>query len=221
MLQYDASIITQLKEKQLLYKFKKDQLEKTLKEKEELEATIQDERNELQSLDKMLAACKLIIEQLTIGSKIKLEEFLTTALQQIFVDHKYEIQLVLKEDTKKPGLELTLVENGEGQEITDAVGGGVVSTLGLLLQIYYIEAYGLNKVLFIDEGLKEVSTGTMTQASENMQVEQINYLENILKFLKWLSNERLYTFVIVTHDNQVRAFADRIYEVSNGEVKLC
>ena len=111
---------------------------------------------------------------------------------------------------------MTLVEEGKKQEITESVGCGIISTLGILLQIYYIQVYDINKILFIDEGLKEVSTDQASFESENT-----NYLKNILGFLKWLASEKDYRFVIVTHDLQVREFADAVYEVKKGSVVKC
>jgi DNA repair exonuclease SbcCD ATPase subunit len=154
-------------------------------------------------------------EKITYQSKVSLENFLTYALQQIFTDRNYEIKFNLKEETKKPGLELMLVENGVEQEITDAVGGGILSTLGLLLQIYYIEKHELNKIMFIDEGLKELSS---TKLSES---EDKSYLENLLTFIKWLAKEKNYKFILVTHDQKVREFADKVYEVKKGVVAEC
>lgn len=185
--------------------YKKDKKKK----KEKLSRVEEDESR----LDNLVYTCKVILERITYANKVKLEKFLTDSIRSIFIDRDYKIELVLKEDTKKPGLELTLTEAGVQQEITDAVGGGIISTLGLLLQIYYIEAYGKKKVMFIDEGLKEVSTGLDNESSES-----VNYLDNLLKFLHWLANEKQYALVIVTHDNHVRKFADRIYEVKLGEV---
>ena len=196
--------------------YKKEILEKQTREKEELVTKRDKIKARLEAFDNLMYTCKLIIEKLTFNSKHKLEKFLTHAFQHIFTDRHYVIELALKEDTKKPGLELTLIENDKRQEITEAVGGGIISTLGLLLQIYYIEVYDLNKIMFIDEGLKEVSTGKSVSGQESP-----NYLENVLQFLKWLAKEKGYKFVIVTHDPQVRKFADKIYEVKNGKVEQC
>lgn len=209
------NVIEKVKAKKQLLEYKNQQLEETLNDKNRLIEELERIQNEKASIDNIVAACKIILEKLTYASKAKLERFLTSALQSIFTDRNYEIKLVFKEDTKKPGLELTLSEDGIDQEITDAVGGGIVSTLGLLLQIYYIEIYNLNKILFIDEGLKEVSTITTGLT------ESTNYLESLLQFLHWMSIEKNYAFVIITHDNSVRKFASRIYEVSKGDIRLC
>jgi hypothetical protein len=211
-----ADIIEEVKNKQRLHDYKVDQLHTIVRTKDLLNESLNATTATKDEVDNLIYTCKLILEKLTYGSKAKLENFLTYALKNIFVDRDYSIELVLKEDTKKPGLELTLLEAGISQEITDAVGGGIISTLGLLLQIYYIEIYNLNRIMFIDEGLKEVSTG-----SEDDIMKSTNYLENLLIFLGWLANEKKYKFIIVTHDQNVRKFANCVYEVKNGDVVLC
>lgn len=188
-------------------------LEKYKSNRKKEKASMKELASEESTLENLVYTCKIILEKITYANKVKLEDFLTEAVKSIFIDRDYKIELLLKEDTKKPGLELTLTESGVQQEITDAVGGGIISTLGLLLQIYYIEAYKLNKVMFIDEGLKEVSTGLNSESSES-----VNYLDNLLRFLQWLAKEKQYSLVIVTHDNSVRKFADKTYEVRLGEV---
>lgn len=207
------SIINAFKEKQALANYKKETLAKYINDKEALENKKEELSDRLDAFDNLMFTCKLIIEKITFNSKHKLEKFLSYAFQNIFTDRHYAVELTLKEDTKKAGLEITLVEGDKRQEVTESVGGGIISTLGLLLQIYYIEVYDLNKIMFIDEGLKEVSTGQMVNGHED-----VNYLKNILNFLKWLSEEKQYKFVIVTHDAQVKEFADKIYEVNKGSV---
>jgi|GEM_PF-2803698 len=209
-------IIDRLKDKQRLYSFNKEQVLNTHKEKTKMLADLSRLTDEKDSLDNLIYTCKLILEKITYANKESLEAFLTYAAKSIFTDRNYVIELVLRDDTKKPALELTLTENGIQQEITDSVGGGIISTIGLLLQIYYIEVFNLSKIMFIDEGLKEISTGL-----NNESTESINYLNNLLEFLQWLSKERQYAFVIVTHDNNVRKFASTVYEVTLGEVRKC
>jgi DNA repair exonuclease SbcCD ATPase subunit len=212
---YNA-LIEKIKSKKTLKEHSENFLEKYLKDKESLINERDSILKRKDQLDNLIFTCKLILEKITFDSKHKLEKFLSYAFKNIFTDRQYSIELALKEDTKKPGLELTLIEDGKKQEITESVGGGILSTLGLLLQIYYVEVYNLNKIMFIDEGLKEVSTDQTVYTHDN-----VNYLKNILGFLKWLSYEKQYRFVIVTHDSQVKEFADKIYEVKKGGVALC
>lgn len=185
----------------------------------ELQESIQTKLKELDTqtnlldlMDNRVYGCKLLVEKLVAVSKSNLEQFLTFALNKIFIDRNYEVKLEFKEASKRPALELVLVENDQPQEVTDAVGGGILSTLGLLLQIYYIEVYGLNKTMFIDEGLKEVSKGNVNDEDSE------DYLEHLLSFLKWLTEERGYKFVIVTHDTSVADHADTVYTIKDGNI---
>lgn len=205
-------LINKLREKQTEHRSTELHYKKVLKETKQIKALAKEEQKTIELLDNRLYGCKLLVEKLVSISKINLETFLTFAMQQIFTDRNYTIKLNFKEDSKRPGLDLILEENGIEQEITDSVGGGILSTLGLLIQIYYIEVYGLTKTLFIDEGLKEVSKAD--PANEDSK----DYLQDILKFLKFLAEERDYTFVIVTHDTSVIEFADKVYTVKNGTV---
>lgn len=188
----------------------------TLKQKDQEIKTsqeiIKEASNSIQELNNVLLACKLILEKITYMNKTKLEQFITYALQNIFTDRNYEIELDIKEDGKLPALNILLVEDGVKQDIRDAVGGGIITTLGFLFQIYYLEVYGKNKIMLIDEGLKEVSK--LDKDSE------VDYLANLLNFLKWLSEERKYKFVIITHDDFVKTIADKTYKVNKGEVFL-
>lgn len=215
----DTTVLNKIKDKQASYRYSLNKLEGLKASKKALTKSLDAMEAERDELENLIYACKLILEKLTYNSKDKLENFLTYALKRIFTDRNYEIKLVMREDTKRAGLELTLVEDGVEQEITDAVGGGILSTLGLLLQIYYIEIYNLNRIMFIDEGLKEISTGSLS--SVGYTEKPVSYLNNVLEFLQWLAEEKKYKFVIVTHDNNVRSFANRVYEVNKGEVKLC
>lgn len=166
----------------------------------------------IQGLNNVLLACKLILEKITYLNKTKLENFITYALQNIFTDRDYKIELDIKQDGKLPALTILLEENGIKQDIRDSVGGGIITTLGFLFQIYYLEVYGRDKTMFIDEGLKEVSK--LDKDSE------VDYLANLLNFLKWLSDERDYKFIIITHDDFVQTIADKTYRVNKGEVIL-
>ncbi len=210
-------IIDNISKKVSLYNYKVDELSKEEEKKKEFELDREEAKKRKEEYDNLNLACKLMLEKLTHKSKYKLETFLTYALQSIFTDRNYEIKLILKEDSKSSGLEISLVESNSEQEITDSVGGGIVSLIGLLLQIYYIEIYGLNKTMIIDEGLRQISTGKLSSKEGK---EPINYLENTVNFMSYLSKEKGYKFIIVTHDNFVRSIADRVYEVEKGKVNL-
>lgn len=197
-------IVKRLKEKVSEHNVLERELQKTEDLKIKYNKSIEEKVNLKKENQDVLDATKLILERLTYESKGRLENFLSNALSQIFPDRNYELKLILREDTVRPGLEITLIEDGIEQEITDAVGGGILSTLGLLMQVYYIENYGLNKVIFIDEGLAPVSDA---------------YLVNIMSFLKFISEGRQYKIVVVTHKELVTEYADFAYKVERGKIE--
>lgn len=207
----NLDFLQDIKEKQTLYKYLISEAET----KQSDYNTLLQETNELitvsDALKNILVAVKLILEKITFENKARLELFATNAMQQIFTDKDYSVELEIKEDTKRPAINILLVENGIKQDIKDSVGGGIITTLGLLFQIYYLEVYELNKIIFIDEGLKEVS-------KTNLNETTVDYLTNLLNFLKALSQERNYKVVVVTHDESVKQIANQVYVVRNGEV---
>jgi DNA repair exonuclease SbcCD ATPase subunit len=168
---------------------------------------------ERENHDNILYTIKLLFERVTDRSKARLENYLTHAMKSVFSDRDYSVKLNVRDDTKRPAIEIMLVEDGVEQEITDAVGGGITSVLGLLLQIYYIEAFNVNRILIIDEGLKEVSS-----SKRGSDTDSVSYLDNLLVFLKWLAHEKGYKIVVVTHDDKVSDYADKVYHIIRGEV---
>lgn len=210
----ENNLISAIKKKKTEYELGKQALEKIILEKEAVKKSILEKEDKSKSYSNIVSATKLILEKLTSETKGRLEAFVTYGLKQIFPDRNYELNLILKEDSKRPGLDIALVENGVVQEITDAVGGGILSTVGLLFQIYYMEIYGLNKIMFMDESLAAVSK------SDEADAESVNYLNNVLHFLNHLSKTRGYRFVIVTHENKVKDIADSVYYIKNGKVEL-
>lgn len=204
--------LNKIKDYKNTLKYKRDTVLETEKSKDKLNKNLKSLIAERTLKENLVYSCDLLLKKLVANSKSRLESFLTFAIKRIFTDRDYEIRLILKEETKRPGLDLVLVENGIEQPMAEAVGGGILSTVGLLLQIYYIEVYNLNRILFIDEGLKEISKAD--PENENSK----DYLEEVLAFLKWLGIERHYTFVVVTHDTDVITNADKLYRVVDGEV---
>ena len=97
-------IITKIKEKQQLYKFKTELLDSKLTQEAELKEKIKDLQLEAEKADNIMYACRLLLEKLIFNSKMNLESFLTFALKQIFTDRDYTIKLNQKRN-KAPRLE--------------------------------------------------------------------------------------------------------------------
>lgn len=137
-----------------------------------------------------------------------LESLLTNALQVIFYDHDYKVSLQITNKRNNKSAEFFLIENTPNGQIKssfkDGVGGGILAVVGTILQIYYINVFNLSPILFIDEGLSQVS---------------VQYIQPFVQFLKTLSEQYNYIFVLISHDSRYISLADRVYQVDNGTVQ--
>lgn len=213
MIDNASLIVSQLSRKKDEYEFNKQKLDELILEKEKLSNELQVSIDTQKKYQQVLDATKITLERLTFENKGRLENFVTYGLNQIFPDRHYVFKLLIKEDSKRPGIDILLVEDGIEQEITDAVGGGILSTIGLLMQIYYLEIYGKSKIMFMDESLSAISKNNEDDSAS------VSYLNNVIGFLSYLSKNRGYKFVIVTHENKVMDLADSIYSIKLGKVE--
>jgi hypothetical protein len=156
------------------------------------------------------ASIKILREIIDIMSKEfidSLVDLLTYALQTIFEDKDYSVKILLKESRNSKQADIILVsKTDEGiieSPIPDNCGGGVSCIIGLILQIFFIQYFKLNKVLIMDEALSQISK---------------EYISNTMNFLKTLSKERGYRFLLVCHDPRIIKYADYCYKMNMGKL---
>ena len=87
--------------------------------------------------------------------------------------------------------------------IPDNCGGGISCVIGLVLQIFFIQYFKLNKLLIMDEALSQISK---------------EYIPNTMTFLKTLSKERGFKFLMICHDNRIIKHADYCFKMSMGKL---
>lgn len=146
---------------------------------------------------------KLIDEESETFIK-NLQDLITFGLKAIFFDRDYRCSINIKETT---GAELRLIyTNDDGMEvdtvINDGIGGGVITVIGTLMQIYFINYYGVAKIMFVDEGFSQISS---------------QYIGRFFEFIKELSVREGLTMLIVTHDSRVMEYADSVYKIKSGK----
>jgi hypothetical protein len=157
------------------------------------------------------ASIKVLREIVDIMSKEFIEQLtdlLTYALQTIFYNKDYSVKILLRESRNSKQAEIILVSKQEDGEIIesyipDSCGGGIVSVLGLVLQVFFIQFYKLNKLLVIDEGLSQISA---------------EYLPGTMEFLKTLAHERGFKFLLVCHDPRIIKHADFMFRMEMGKL---
>ena len=209
---YTTSQYQNLRDRAIKLQSLKDSSYKTYKNSEH--KYVETAEKLMQAKEKTLiqeASIKVLREIIDIMSKEFIDsivDMLTYALQTIFYDRDYSIKIVLRELRNAKQADIILVEKKDDgsiieSPIPDNWGGGITAVLGLVLQIYFIQYFKLNKVLFIDEGLSQIST---------------SYIPTTMKFLKTLSEQRDFKFLMIAHDVRFIKYADIQYEMIQGKL---
>lgn len=135
----------------------------------------------------------------------RLNSVLDYGVKTIFDDCNYSVEIRVSDNSK---VSIHLVYDDEaGNKIEPDIqscGGGIRSVIGTLLQIQFINYYHVEKVLFVDEGFSQIS-------------EQ--YLPNFLGLLKELATMNGFKVLLITHDVRILPYADKRYNISNGQCK--
>lgn len=192
---YD-SLLAQAKENRALY-------EETLEKVKQTEQNISD-------LEASLQVTKALLDYASRDNVDKLTSLITTALQAIFQDRDYSVSSLVEDKRGNRTLELMFKERfSDGTEVEtplkDAIGGGVLAVIGLIINIFYLMKNHLSHVMILDEALAQVSK---------------EYLPNVLDFLKQLSEDEDFIFIFISHTEGIIEKADTIYEVNKGKVFL-
>lgn len=158
------------------------------------------------------ASIKVLREIIDIMSREfidQITDLLTYALQTIFYDMDYSIKILLKESRNSKQADIILLSKQEDgsiieSPIPDNCGGGITAVIGLVLQVFFISYFKLNKILIIDEGLSQISK---------------DYVGPTMKFLKTLSEQREFKFLLISHDAKIIKHADYMFEMVQGNLR--
>lgn len=149
---------------------------------------------------------KIIVESNGIFIE-RIEKLLNKALESIFYDEDYEIRIIV--DNKKLSFDLIDNKNLDNNntplrtDIDDACGGGVITVIGFILQLFMIQLLDLSKTIFIDEGFMALSSA---------------YRPNFYEFLNKFCEETNMKIMLVSHDELAKEYAVNIFEISHGRV---
>lgn len=135
-----------------------------------------------------------------------LQDVLNSGLKTIFDNRDYQANIVV-EDNKRASIHLVYDdENGNriSPDIKDC-GGGIRTVVGLLLQIFFLFHYNVEKILIIDEGLSQVSS---------------EYLPNLFGLVDALAKKNHLKVLLITHDSRMTEYASRQYIVDGNSAKL-
>ena len=172
---------------------------------EELKHLIKKEKNYEYAVDLM----KKIIEGMSKSQINHLENLINSALETIFFDRQYSVELVITELRNTNNLQIILNEVlDDGSVIKtklDDNGFGVKSVIGFILQVYFILYHHEYPILFLDEAFTQLSK---------------QYLPYLKSLISDLADKYGFIFVLITHDTDIMSLSDRTYLVNQGKVTL-
>ncbi|MGL4865259.1 MAG: hypothetical protein ACRC4T_19360 [Cetobacterium sp.] len=149
---------------------------------------------------------KIIVESNGIFIE-KIEKLLNKALTSIFFDEEYELKIIV--DNKKLSFELIDNKNMDDDnkplqiDVEDACGGGIITVIGFILQIFIIQLLDLSRIIFIDEGFMAISS---------------TYRPLFYEFLNKFCEETDTKIMLVSHDNLALEYAKNIFEIEHGKM---
>ena len=185
------------------------QHEQTKRDKEIASQELKDLISKEASYEKAVDLMKKIIEGMSQSQINHLKSLINSALETIFFDRKYFVELQITELRNTNNLKIVLNEiTDDGQLLKTDLndnGYGVKSIIGFVLQIYYILYYHQYPIMFMDEA--------MTQLSKQ-------YLPYFKSLINDLAEKYGFIFVLVTHDTDIMNLSDRTYFVDKGKVEL-
>lgn len=134
-------------------------------------------------------------------SIVQLKSLLNSALSTIFVDRKFEIDIVLN-DKRGKSLHLTALEDGKPVNLKTGMGMGVLTVISAVLQMYYLQCKN-SRILLLDEKYSAVSE---------------EYVDAFFEFLSKMCKELQFRIILITHDKRFLQYADKKYCFNQGVV---
>lgn len=202
------SNIDDMLQKAISHKAKLDSSRKDVKDNNIM---IKDKSKELDSLNELSRVTKYSCTYLDTlikeesGKFIKkLNAILDYGVKTIFFDCDYSIEIRVS-DNDKATIHLVYDDPETGVKLEPDIkncGGGVRTVISTLIQINYIFLYRLEPILFIDEGLSQLSS---------------QYIPNFMKLIEELSNKNGMRILLITHDDRFISYANKRYEIRKGE----
>ena len=172
---------------------------------DDLRNTIKKEKTYEEAVDLM----KKIVESMSTSQIEHLQNLINSALETIFFDRQYSVDLVVTELRNTNNLQILLSETNEDGTVVKTKladnGYGVKSIIGFILQVYFIIYHKEYPVLFLDEAF-----GTLSS----------QYVPYLKVLMDELAKKYGFIFVLITHDTRFMDVADKTYLVDKGKVTL-
>ena len=165
------------------------------------ETNIQVIKKEQQNLTVLLAYFNKIVDSRKKEVIDKIKSLVSFGLQSILEDPGISLDIKFRMQRGQKYYSFVLIKDGEEDDLTDGVGGGVLDLCCFLLHVVFLSVTSNTKFLVLDEPFSALSQ---------------EYRENIGEFLQQLNEKLGIQFLIISHNAETEYFADAIYEIARA-----
>lgn len=145
----------------------------------------------------------LMVSAKVLGQSVEtIDKLVTSGLRLTFDDQDLQFRTKIEKQRGKTALKFELFQDGRAVPLLQSYGGGVLVTAGVLMRVVTIIVLGLKRVLILDESLSHLS---------------VRYVPNLAKLLRKIASELGFTVLLITHEPEFAAEADRHYVLESKE----
>lgn len=173
---------------------------------------IQELTTKVKELNKSIIDTKYISNYLDTLIKEESNKFIKNlngmldyGVKTIFDDCEYSIEIRVQDN--KATIHL-VYDDENGNKLEPDIkncGGGIRTVVGYLMQVAFITHYRLEPIMFIDEGLSQLSS---------------QYIPNFMELIRMMAEKNSLKVVLITHDDRFIDYATKHYEVKHGKATL-
>lgn len=169
-----------------------------------LQSQLEANNAELDILMQCNAFLSAQIDILVESKKAQLESLVNQGLEYVFGSDELYIKIHTIFKNNKPQYQIRIFK-GAHEGLAESFGGGVLSTISILLRIGLVIVKGNERFVFLDESLSFLS------------VEYQGILGN---FLQKLAKELDFTIILVSHQDAINQYANITYQaqIQDGAV---
>lgn len=135
-------------------------------------------------------------------SIVDLKNRLNSAVNYIFHDKNYELDIVLSDKRGKSAQLILKDIDGNEVSLKDGVGQGIRTVISFILQTYYLASKN-SKILMLDEAYHNISE---------------EYIYKFLEFMKKFAIENDFKIIIISHDHRILAEANKQFIIVDGKL---
>lgn len=147
---------------------------------------------------------KVLTDRISSQHIKQVEAFVTSCLQTVFFDRDFSLVIHTSDKRNNRYAELSIKEGPNEYPIQSSLmAGGVLTVVGWSLQLYEINHLHKAPIIFTDEQLSAISS---------------EYRPTFFEWLNRLADKKKLIVLLVTHDQDLIQFANRVYLVNSGVI---